>query len=56
MNLLLLAPDVLFMVPFSRDDFFIGREDIIAKMSEKRKHVALRNHTRIALVGLGGVG
>jgi hypothetical protein len=24
MNLLLLAPDVLFMVPFSRDNFFVG--------------------------------
>jgi hypothetical protein len=57
MNLLLLAPDVLFMVPFSRDDLFVGRGDIIAKISEKRsKQVASRNHTRIALVGLGGIG
>jgi len=57
MNLLLLAPDVLFMVPFSRDDLFVGREDIIAKISEKRnKQAASRNHTRIALVGLGGIG
>jgi hypothetical protein len=57
MNLLLLAPDVLFMVPFSRDDLFVGRGDIIAKISEKRsKQAASRNHTRIALVGLGGIG
>ncbi|KAH0565003.1 hypothetical protein GP486_001601 [Trichoglossum hirsutum] len=50
------SPDVLFMVPFSRDNFFVGREDIIAKISEKRKQAASRNHTRIALVGLGGIG
>ena len=56
MNLLLLATSVLFMVPFSRDDFFVGREDIIANISEKRKQATLRNHTRIALVGLGGIG
>jgi hypothetical protein len=56
MNLLLLAPDVLFMVPFLRDDLFVGRGDIIAKISEKRKQAASWNHTRIALVGLGGVG
>ncbi|KAI9764473.1 MAG: hypothetical protein M1840_008399 [Geoglossum simile] len=50
------SPDVLFTVPFSRDDFFIGRGDIIANISEKRKQAASRNHTRIALVGLGGIG
>jgi hypothetical protein len=45
------------MVPFSRDDLFVGRGDIIAKISEKRsKQAASRNHTRIALVGLGGIG
>ncbi|KAF1835737.1 hypothetical protein BDW02DRAFT_484246, partial [Decorospora gaudefroyi] len=41
-------------VPFSRDDLFVGREDIIAKVSERR--VAASSHTRVALVGLGGVG
>jgi hypothetical protein len=42
------------MVPFSRDEWFIGREDIIAEISEHR--TALQTHTRVALVGLGGVG
>jgi hypothetical protein len=48
------SPDVLFMVPFSRDDLFVGRRDIIAKISEKQ--AASRNHTRVALIGLGGIG
>jgi hypothetical protein len=54
-NILLLAT-ALFIVPFSKDDLFVGREDIIAKISEQRTSAALRNHTRLALVGLGGVG
>ncbi|KAF2466639.1 uncharacterized protein BDR25DRAFT_327985 [Lindgomyces ingoldianus] len=41
------------MVPFSRDNCFVGREDIIAEVS---KHRASQTHTRVALVGLGGVG
>jgi hypothetical protein len=56
MNVRLLATDALFMVPFSKDSLFVGREDIIAEISEKRKQAALRNHTRLALIGLGGVG
>ncbi|EUC36943.1 hypothetical protein COCCADRAFT_86924, partial [Bipolaris zeicola 26-R-13] len=44
----------LFMVPFSKDNFFIGREDIINKIKERRK--AAPSHTRTALFGLGGVG
>ncbi|KAF2715541.1 hypothetical protein K504DRAFT_396977 [Pleomassaria siparia CBS 279.74] len=43
-----------FMVPFPRDNWFVGREDTIAKIGEKR--AASLNHTRVALVGLGGVG
>ena len=56
MNVLLVATNALFIVPFSRDDLFVGREGIIAEISEKRKQAVSRNHTRIALVGLGGVG
>ena len=57
MSLLLLAPDALFMVPFSRDDLFIGRGDIIAKIGEKRsKQTPSRNYTHIALVRLEGIG
>ncbi|KAF2195869.1 hypothetical protein K469DRAFT_20120 [Zopfia rhizophila CBS 207.26] len=55
-NALLLATDALFMVPFPRDNLFVGREDIIAEISMKRKQAASRNHIRLALVGLGGVG
>ncbi|KAH0566263.1 hypothetical protein GP486_000338 [Trichoglossum hirsutum] len=56
MNALLLATDALFMVPFPRDDFFVGREDIIAEIREIREKAVSPNHTRLALVGLGGVG
>ncbi|KAF2730992.1 hypothetical protein EJ04DRAFT_443952, partial [Polyplosphaeria fusca] len=48
------AIPTLFTVPFSRDDHFVGREDAIANISSKR--AASPNHSRIALVGLGGVG
>ncbi|KAI4940646.1 hypothetical protein J4E91_011283 [Alternaria rosae] len=53
-RLRLLASSALFLVPFARDDMFVGREDIIAKISERR--AAASSHTRVALVGLGGVG
>lgn len=46
--------DPLFMVPFSRDPSFVGREDILVKLSERA--VASPAHVRTALVGLGGVG
>ncbi|KAF1996952.1 hypothetical protein P154DRAFT_607067 [Amniculicola lignicola CBS 123094] len=49
-----MAPNALFIVPFAKDDLFIGREDIIAEIGEKR--AALCNHIRLALVGLGGIG
>jgi uncharacterized membrane protein YuzA (DUF378 family) len=41
------------MVPFAKDDLFVGQEDIIAKISGRR--AAAPTHTRVALVGLGGV-
>ncbi|KAM6510829.1 hypothetical protein FSOLCH5_011275 [Fusarium solani] len=47
-------PDI--MVPFERDSAFVGREDIIAKILEKHEQAAADNHSRVALVGLGGVG
>lgn len=46
--------DVLFMVPFVRDDLFVGREKVLTQISERK--VAASTHTRVALVGLGGVG
>ncbi|KAI9666295.1 MAG: hypothetical protein M1821_004230 [Bathelium mastoideum] len=40
------SSDVLFMVPFPKDNSFIGREDIIANLSEHR--AASQAHTRVA--------
>jgi hypothetical protein len=53
-GLLPLVSDTLFMVPFAKDDLFVGREDIIVKISERR--AAMLTHKRMALIGLGGVG
>ncbi|KFX90997.1 hypothetical protein V490_06147 [Pseudogymnoascus sp. VKM F-3557] len=44
------------MIPFQRDASFVGREDILVKISEKLKQSASSGHGRAALVGLGGVG
>lgn len=44
------------MVPFSRDKDFVGREDILAAIREKFEHAASQEYSRVALVGLGGVG
>ncbi|MCJ1428558.1 hypothetical protein MMC29_006468 [Sticta canariensis] len=35
---------------------FVGREDIIANIYEGHEQVASQSHSRVALVGLGGVG
>ncbi|USP73041.1 hypothetical protein yc1106_00315 [Curvularia clavata] len=48
------SSDTLFIMPFSRDESFIGREDSIVQIDDRR--AAASTHTRIALVGLGGVG
>ncbi|KAE8134606.1 hypothetical protein BDV38DRAFT_273463 [Aspergillus pseudotamarii] len=45
-----------FTVPFQRDDKFFGREAIMAEMHNKFQSTALRNHLRVALVGIGGIG
>jgi len=44
------------MVPFQRDLAFIGREDILAKIDANIRQTALLAHSRVAIVGLGGVG
>lgn len=41
----------LFIVPFSRDPLFLGREDIIELVDTKFK-----SESRVALTGIGGVG
>ncbi len=44
------------MVPFQRDSTFVGREDIMADLREKHGQAASQDHSRVALIGLGGVG
>lgn len=40
-----------FLVPFDKDDKFVGREDILSKIDER-----LKNKRRVAIAGIGGVG
>jgi hypothetical protein len=40
-----------FIVPFERDQQFIGREDILNEIEQKFK-----SQRRVALAGIGGVG
>ena len=40
-----------FLVPFGRDDDFVGREDILEQINLKFK-----TQQRVALDGIGGVG
>ena len=46
----------LFIVPFSQDDQFIGREEILDELDLGGKQAVAEKHKRDALVGLGGVG
>ncbi|KFY86469.1 hypothetical protein V500_07615 [Pseudogymnoascus sp. VKM F-4518 (FW-2643)] len=43
-------------VPFQRDSAFVGRKDILTEIGEKLELAAPRDHCRVALVGLGGIG
>lgn len=45
-----------FMVPFSRDDDFTAREDILDDLDSDGQQVVPIRHKRNALIGLGGVG
>ncbi|OCK73381.1 hypothetical protein K432DRAFT_410741 [Lepidopterella palustris CBS 459.81] len=49
-------PNPSIIVPFQRDRAFVGREGILAMIREKQGKEALQVHSRVALVGLGGVG
>jgi hypothetical protein len=40
-----------FMMPFDRDQSFVGREDILQELKSRFK-----NQRRVALAGIGGVG
>ncbi|KFY07605.1 hypothetical protein V492_06991 [Pseudogymnoascus sp. VKM F-4246] len=46
----------LFIVPFSQDEHFVSREDIIGQLDLGSQKEGPKNHRRYALVGLGGVG
>lgn len=46
----------LFMLPFQRDDMFVGRKDILAKINDIYQSAVAQNHTQLALVGIGGAG
>ncbi|RKK74015.1 hypothetical protein BFJ71_g17336, partial [Fusarium oxysporum] len=43
----------LFLVPFSKNDLFVGREDVLAKL---RGLLFEQGRQKVALVGLGGLG
>jgi hypothetical protein len=45
---------MLFIMPFSRDALFVGREDILNAID--KYNVSIDTHVRVALTGLGGVG
>lgn len=52
----LVVPKSSFTIPFQRDSMFISRENVMAEINTKYEQATLQNHTRLALVGLGGVG
>ena len=52
----LVVPKPPFTVPFQRDSMFINRENVMAEINRKYEQATLQNHTRLALIGLGGVG
>ncbi|EXA30353.1 hypothetical protein FOVG_18254 [Fusarium oxysporum f. sp. pisi HDV247] len=43
----------VFLVPFSKNDLFVGREDVLAKL---RGLLFEQGRQKVALVGLGGLG
>lgn len=43
-------------VSFQKDSMFVRQEDIIANIRNRHERAASPNHSRVALVGLGGVG
>ncbi|KFY90176.1 hypothetical protein V498_06140, partial [Pseudogymnoascus sp. VKM F-4517 (FW-2822)] len=44
------------MVPFQKDSAFVGREGILVEIGKKLDQAASQDHSRVALVGLGGIG
>jgi hypothetical protein len=54
-DLLVVVPSVsvrpIFLVPFERDQQFVGREDILSQVEEQ-----FQNQRRVSFHGLGGIG
>ncbi|KFY63111.1 hypothetical protein V496_04185 [Pseudogymnoascus sp. VKM F-4515 (FW-2607)] len=50
------TPAKLFIVPFSQDEHFVGREGILDQLDFGGQRETPRKHRRHAIVGLGGVG
>jgi hypothetical protein len=44
------------MLPFSRDKSFVGREDVLGQIERSVWLDSTTRHSRVALVGLGGIG
>jgi len=44
----------LFMVPFARNNNFVGQNSLIEELGAKLE--GENRHNRVALVGLGGIG
>ncbi|RDL35197.1 uncharacterized protein BP5553_07128 [Venustampulla echinocandica] len=44
------------IIRFQRDSSFVGREDILVEIGDKFEQAASQDHSRVALVGLGGIG
>src|SRR5215475_11303033 len=46
-----------FMVPYEKNVFFIGRDDLISQIFETLSEIRTRQYNhRVALYGLGGIG
>ncbi|KAK5988191.1 Kinesin light chain-like protein [Cladobotryum mycophilum] len=51
------SPQGHFIVPFGRNESFVGREDILQKLKQRIPPLAYKDSCqRTALIGLGGVG
>jgi glycerol-3-phosphate dehydrogenase len=47
---------VHFMVPYSRNERYIGRDPKVGRIPEKLAQQKNSGHRRLAMYGLGGVG
>ncbi|EFQ96753.1 hypothetical protein MGYG_09202 [Nannizzia gypsea CBS 118893] len=50
------ASEPFSTIPFSRDENFVGRGTVMAEIESIFEKAAPTHHTRVALVGIGGIG